>query len=201
MKLSAIQTTNQPNFRGKLADAAVNFVNKHPMAVTALAGSSVVAQKIVMSGSEATIGPMMDIGIGKAITKITKEEDGRTNQSSKTQAIRSCSQSVGGTITGVIIRSACIMASTALLMKAGEKAGGAVAKIVNEGVPSKAENLYEYTENAKKWGKTIGGAVAIGVMMFTNFLIDAPFINWLNKKMTEFFSKDKAQKGKEALNG
>lgn len=199
MKIGSVKIqNNKPSFKGKLANAAVNFVSKHPMAVAGLAGSSVVAQKIVMSGSEATIGPVMDLGIGKILTAATGEKDDRINQSSKTQAIRTCSQSVGGTITGVIIRSACIALSTLALMKAGEKAGGKIAQIINQGnngkVFSKTENLFEYTENIQSWGKTLGGAVAIGVMMFTNFLVDAPLINFLNKKMTNFIGSLKKHK-------
>ena len=37
----------------------------------------------------------------------------------------------------------------------------------------------------EKWGKTVGGAAATLVMLVTNFIIDAPFINWINKKATE----------------
>lgn len=193
MKINAVNTTNakakQPNFKGKLADGAVNFISKHPMFITGLAGSSVIAQKIVMSSSEATIGPVMDVIIGKVITKATDEQDGRTNQSSKTQAIRTCSQSIGGTITGVIIRTLCILGSTALLMKAGQKAGGSIAKIINSENISKATDEYHYTKNIEEWGKTVGGALAIAVMMVTNFLIDAPLINAINKKMTAFFGR------------
>lgn len=207
MKIENVKIQNsQPSFKGKLANKVVNLVSDHPIAIAGLAGSSVVAQKIVMSGSEATIGPVMDIGIGKVLTKITGEKDDRINQSSKTQAIRTCTQSVGGTITGVIIRSVCIALATAGLMKAGSVAGGKIAEIINQGnngkVFSKAENLFEYKENARAWGKTLGGAIAIGVMMFTNFLIDAPLVNYLNKKMTNFVAglkKDDTQKqaGKE----
>ncbi len=227
MKINSLNSTNsinaqakQPNFNGKLANQAVNFISKHPMFVTGLAGSSVIAQKIVMSGSEATIGPLMDIAIGKGITKITNEQDDRTNQSSKIQAIRTCSQSVGGTITGVLIRAACIFGSTALLMKAGQKAGGKIAEIINPTKISKAVDEYHYVKNAENWGKTVGGALAIAVMMFTNFVIDAPFINAINKKMTSFIdglakdksktiqapekaetSKDTKQESKEGING
>ena len=166
-----------------------NFIAKHPTAITALAGSSVVAQKIVMSGSEATIGPVMDIAIGKAITKATDEKDGRTNESSEKQAIRTFSQSIGGTITGVAIRGLCIAAATACCAKAGEKAGSAIANTISE-----KGNTYLKAENAKKWGKSIGGAAAIGVMMFTNFLIDAPFINQINKVVTNGVNHFKSKK-------
>ena len=38
----------------------------------------------------------------------------------------------------------------------------------------------------EKWGKSVGGVAATLIMLVTNFIIDAPFINWINKKATEF---------------
>ncbi|MBR3604957.1 MAG: hypothetical protein IKL52_02895 [Candidatus Gastranaerophilales bacterium] len=185
MRINSIQQQNKQNFKGNIFDKATKFIADRPGAVAALAGSSVVAQKIIMSGSEAVVGPVMDIGIGKAITAATDEKDGRTNESSKVQAIRTFSQSVGGTIVGVAIRLACIGACTALFMKFGEKAGGAIAQIVNENNLSKKADAYLYQDNMEKWGKNAGGAIATLVMLVTNFIIDAPFINWINKKTTE----------------
>ena len=200
MKINSIQQKNNQNFKGmgsvykKITDGVVN----RPGLVSVLAGSSVVAQKIVMSGSEAVVGPIMDVGIGKVITKATGETDGRTNESSKVQAIRTFAQSVGGTIVGVCVRVACISAATYAFMKLGGKAGGKIASVVNEGL-SEAEkaNAFLHKDNMEKWGKTVGGALATIVMVGTNFLIDVPFINLINKKTTEIvdkFEKNKTQK-------
>ena len=182
MKINNIQ--NQ-KFNGNIYDSAAKFIAKRPAAIAALAGSSVIAQKVVMSGSEAVIGPIMDIGIGKVITKVTNEKDGSTNESSKVQAIRTFAQSVGGTIVGVGIRLLCIGAATAAFMKVGEKAGNKLAKIINPEKLSQGKNAYLYADNMKKWGKNVGGAAATLVMLVTNFIIDAPFINWINKKATQ----------------
>lgn len=190
MKINQINKVNQinkhQNFNGNLMEK----VAKHPGIVATLAGSSVIAQKIVMSGAEGTIAPVMDIAIGKTITKVTDEKDGTTNENSKTQAIRTFSQALGGTIVGVIIRGACIAGATMLLSKAGEKAGRKVAELINpEKLTSKANN-YEYVEKMASWGKSVGGAVALGVMLLTNFIIDVPFINKINKKVTEIVNKN-----------
>lgn len=194
MKLNSINNCNSKmqNFRGSLAEKTVKFASKHPEAIAALAGSSVIMQKIVMSGSEAVIGPAMDMGIGKIITDVTKEKDGRTMESSKLQAIRTFSQSVGGTIVGVVIRGLCIAGATALCMGAGGKVGQKLASKISDG----STNKFLQKENAVAWGKSIGGAVAIGVMMFTNFLIDAPFINVINKKVADFCNKGKNPENK-----
>lgn len=209
MKINSIrQQSDKQNFRGfegkaakvvteKLGSQAANFIQKHPAFIAGLAGSSVVGQKIIMSGSEATIGPVMDIGIGKAITAAAGEHDERIKQSSKTQAIRTFSQSVGGTITGVAIRSIMIAAMTAVCMKAGECAGKEFGKLI---AGDAKENLYKLTENASSWGKALGGAVSIVVMMFTNFLLDVPLVNWINKKVTNIFSPEKNKK-EGGLNG
>ena len=186
MRLNSIQQQQRQNFKGNPVNWIANTVAKHPMIPIGLAGSSVVAQKIVMSGSEAVVGPVMDVGIGEVITKVTKEEDGRTRDSSKVQAVRTFSQSVGGTIVGVIIRMICIGAATALCMKAGQKVGGAFADIIQKNTnETSLENKYLYKKDMETWGKNIGGAVATLVMLGTNFIIDAPFINWINKKATD----------------
>lgn len=203
MKINSIQQQNKQNFKGNPLTWATNKIAQNPSAALWLAGSSVVAQKVVMSGSEAVIGPAMDIGIGKAITKATNETDGRTNDSSRVQAIRTFSQSVGGTIVGVIIRMLCIAGVTALFMKCGAKAGGKIAEIVNENKLSQSADAFLYKENMEKWGKSVGGALATIVMLGTNFVIDAPFINWINKNATNVVDniRNKKAQPKEVKNG
>ncbi len=186
MKINSVNNlNNKQNFRGGVMEK----IARHPGLVATLAGSSVIAQKIVMSSAEATVAPAMDIAVGDVITKVTGEKDGKTKENSKTQAIRTFSQAVGGTIVGVIIRGICIAGATMLLSKAGEKAGRKVAELVNPEKLSAKANNYEYAEKMESWGKSVGGAVALGVMFFTNFLIDAPFINKINKKTTEIINK------------
>lgn len=195
------QANRNQNFRGSLTDTVANtFANNSKLVagIAGLATSSVVGQKIVMSGSEAVVGPAMDIGIGKAITKVTNEKDGRTNQSSKVQAIRTAAQSIGGTITGVAIRMGCIALATLALSKAGQKGASAIADTLLDKGKISADNAYEFTEHMAKWGKTVGGALAIAIMTVTNFIIDAPFINMINKKMTDIFDKKpNKEQGKE----
>ncbi len=192
-----INNVSNQNFKGDSLNMAAKFIGKHPGFIAGLAGCSVVAQKIVMSTAEAGVAPIVDIGVGKTISKVAKEKDDRFVQSSKVQAVRTCAQSTGGMITGVIIRGACIALSTLGFMKAGEKAGGKIAEIINQEGIKKAENLYKYTKNAESWGKTVGGAIAILVMMFTNFLLDVPLVNFLNKKFTSIAKIKKENKERE----
>ena len=148
MKINSIQQQNRPNFKGNLIDKAAKLVIDHPKATAFLAGASVITQKVVMSGSEAVIGPAMDVGIGKVLTKVGKEEDNRTNESSKAQAIRTFAQATGGTIVGVAVRAVCIGAMTALAAKAGGKFAQKVAETVNP------KNAYDVIQNAKNWGRS-----------------------------------------------
>ena len=198
MKVNSInQQTNKQNFKGKdnVFQKTVEFIADKPKTIAMLAGSSVVAQKIVMSGSEAIVGPIMDVGIGQAITKVTNEKDGRTNDSSKAQAIRTFAQATGGTIVGVAVRLACIGAATAAITTACAKGGGKIAEEVAKKInpenlnPEKLVDKYGFDKKMTDWGKSIGGALAIVVMLVTNFLIDAPFINWINGKVTQMIDK------------
>lgn len=186
MRMNSINSLiPKQNFRGGIMEK----IAKRPGLVGTLAGSSVIAQKVVMSASEATVAPAMDIAVGNAITKATNEKDGKTKETSKTQAIRTFSQAVGGTVVGVILRAICIAGATYALSKVGEKAGKKIAEIINpEKLSSKADN-FEYKEKMAAWGKSVGGTIALGIMFFTNFIIDAPFINVINKKATDVVNK------------
>ena len=196
MKVQSIQQQNS-NFKGFNISKASDFVANHPVLTATIAGSSAVAQKLVMTASEASIGPNMDIAIGKVITKATNEKDGRTNQSSKVQAVRTLAQTLGGTISGVIIRTVCITGMTYALIKAGGKAGSEIASKIDK---SGIKNSYEIAKNASAMGKNIGALLATMVMMFTNFLVDVPIINFFNKKISDVFLKDKT-KEKGGANG
>ena len=205
MKIQSINqqaNLSKQNFKGKDPNKAMGaiagFVAKHPIfSATTLASSSVVAQKFVMSGSEAVVSPFVDIATGKAITKITNEKDGRTNESSKTQAIRTFAQAVGGTIVGVTLRTACIAATAACIGKAAQKvvegAGGKIGKIINSQNFDKTKNEFLFQENIDKWAKSIGGFVAIIIMLVTNFVVDPPLINLINKWGTDVVEKVEAK--------
>ena len=193
MKVNSISQQNSQNFKG-----VASWIAKNPKVaagVAGLAGSSVIAQKIVMSGAEATIAPIVDIGVGKALTAASGETDGRTNESSKVQAVRTFAQATGGTIVGVAVRLACIGATTAAITAACAKGGGKLAKAVADVVnpekldTNKLADKFDFDRKMTAWGKSVGGAAAIAVMLVTNFLIDAPFINWINGKVTQMVDK------------
>jgi hypothetical protein len=83
MKINSInQQSNKQNFRGGLIDKGAQYDIDNPKTTAFLAGASVITQKVIMSSSEAVIGPVMDVGIGHTLTKAANEKDNRTNESS-----------------------------------------------------------------------------------------------------------------------
>ena len=196
MKIQSIKQQNN-SFRGDVTGKVVKYIAEHPALVAGLASASVISQKMVLSASELAVGPAMDVAIGKTITKIADEKDGRTNQSAKLQAIRTAAQTIGGTIVGIAVRAVCIGGMTALFMKGGQKIGEKATDLYKVVNPKETKNLYELSKRAGKLGRDIGGALSVGVMMITNFLCDIPIINYINKKISDgvdYISKHRQNK-------
>ena len=149
MKIESIKQQNS-SYRGDISKLT-GWVADHPGVVASLAGASVVAQKAIQSTAEVAFAPNIDIWIGKGITKATGEEDGRTNQSSKVQAVRTVSQTVGGSITGIIIRLLCVGGMTALLVKTGGKVGEDIAKIGKKAEDQNSNYLNSISEHQKQF--------------------------------------------------
>jgi len=97
------------------------------------------------------------------------------DETKKTSAIRSAAKAIACTLTGVIIREACIIGTNALLN--GKKF---------------ASKLPEFVTKDKSHSSAVIGTLAgLGIMMFTNFLIDVP----LTDKLTHLFTKIANKKG------
>ena len=96
------------------------------------------------------------------------------DETKKTSAIRSAAKAIACTLTGVIIREGCIIGTNALLN--------------NEKLIKK---LPEYmTKDKGHTSAVIGTLMGLGVMMFTNFIIDVP----LTDKLTSIFTKHAKKK-------
>ena len=200
MKINAIQSqNNQQNFRGSGIDSAAKFITKNSKFVAGLAGVSAITQKLVMSASEGTMGPVIDVGLGHIFKKVADEKDDRTIQSSNAQAVRTFSQVVGGTIVGIIVRAILIGGSILAFSKIGEKAGGALSKKISQLInPNNSKNVFLVQDKAAEYGKNIGGALATVVMMVTNFVFDVPLINFINKNVTKLIHPQNNEDNKEA---
>lgn len=99
----------------------------------------------------------------------------------KVSAARTVAKIIAGTLTGVLIRSACIHSVKAFTKLPHEiKPDMKFKNIRNFFTPSEGicKNLNEY-KNA------MGTILATVVMMFTNFLIDAPLTKFLTNKFID----------------
>lgn len=92
-----------------------------------------------------------------------------------TSAIRSAAKAIASTATGVVIREACILGTNALLN------GKTFASKLPEFI----------TKDKNHTSAVIGTLAGLGIMMFTNFLIDVP----LTDKLTHLFTKMAEKKG------
>lgn len=125
-----------------------------------------------------------------------KDVDEKTR---KMSCARTVAKIIAGTLTGVIIREACIRGIKHWTMTPEElKAEGKKATTRNTYlIPNKVkengkwvngfthENFADAVRLIKKHRTTLGTLIALGVMVFTNFIIDVP----ITKFLTNIFSK------------
>ncbi len=100
-------------------------------------------------------------------------------ETKNTSAIRSAAKAIASTTTGVIIREACIVGTNALLNG-----------------KTFASKLPEFITKDKSHSSAVVGTLAgLGIMIFTNFLIDVPLTDKLTHLFTKVFGKKDANKG------
>ena len=179
MKISPVQNYSSPNFKGintgSLLSKAANINSWQQRAALGLAAM--------------TFQPIIDL------TNKDVDEDTRI-----VSANRSFAKGLVGAATGIVIRGGC--------MKAIEKGfendsfTNTIAKYTAEDLSEEAiEKSKDFIKNqggAKKYAAVLGTVVALGVMLVTNFLIDAPVTNWLTNKMNEKYEKDPNNKNDKA---
>lgn len=152
------------------------------------------AQQRLVAGATAILTqPFIDIN--------NKKVDEETR---KTSCARTISKIVVGTTTGVLIREACIQAIKNLTiptedlekLKISKKQAGKELKFENFRQSLLPKDLKSglKTPQLKSYRNTLGTIFALGIMLFTNFLIDAPLTSKLTNKLTPLFSKDKENK-------
>ena len=72
------------------------------------------------------------------------------------------------------------------------------AEDLSEEAIEKSKDFIKNQGGAKKYAAVLGTVVALGVMLVTNFLIDAPVTNWITNKMNEKYEKDPNNKNDKA---
>lgn len=135
------------------------------------------------------------LALQPAIDLHNKDVDEKTR---KISAARTIAKIAIGTLTGIVVRQGCINWMSKFTCTEKELA----AKIKNEEKISKLAKMFvpngikpEDFQNAerllKKHRQALGSIVALGVMLFTNFIIDAPLTRiFTNGLIDEFVQSD-----------
>ncbi len=139
---------------------------------------SSVGQRVVIGSTALVLQPLIDLK--------NKKVDKRTREIS---AVRSIARAAGGTATGIFIRYGCIK-----LAEACSKAGKAFDFTITEKQTNKlaqagkqaVKSLAQASDaQIKGYAGVMGTAIALGVMLFTNFLVDVPIINSLQNFLVD----------------
>ncbi len=148
---------------------------------------SSVHQRLALGGFAFLIQPLIDIK--------NKDVDEDTR---KVSAIRSAAKAIIGTVSGIVVRGGCMkLAEYKYAQKdaAGKiiKEGGKikidplkVQKSFGEGFEALKLDNKALSDAIKRVPSVIGTIAALGVMIFTNFLIDAPLTNITMEKINKF---------------
>lgn len=171
LKISPVQNYSTPNFKGFNAGSLLSKA----------ANINSWQQRTALGLAAITFQPIIDL-TNKDVDKDTR----------RISANRSFAKGLVGAATGIAIRGGCMK----VVEKAfeNEKFTNSIAKYTAENFSEEAiEKSKDFIKNqggAKKYAAVIGTITALGVMLATNFLIDAPVTNWLTNKMNEKYEKD-----------
>ena len=143
-------------------------------------------QRLALGVAAMAIQPVIDLR--------NKQVDEETR---KVSANRSFAKALVGMATGIAVRGGCMKAVEISLQKDG--ISNYLAKITAENntkeAIDKAKNFIKNKGGAKQYASIIGTIAALGVMLFTNFLVDAPLTNKLTDKLNKKLNnKDEEQK-------
>ena len=114
----------------------------------------------------------------------------------KVSAARTVAKIIAGTLTGVLIRSACIHSVNAFTKLPHEiKPNMNFKALRNFFTPSEG-----VCKNLDKYKDAMGTILATVVMMFTNFLIDAPLTKFLTNKFVDKIHNNAQTKSNSSQN-
>lgn len=174
--------------------------------LTKAADFTSVHQRLALGLTALAIQPTIDLR--------NKDVDEDTR---KVSAVRSAAKALIGTTTGIIVRATTIMLSASIFAKrdgAGKiikelKANGKKGSYVID--PQKVKRICAQgfekldADAIKRIPSVVGTIAALGIMIFSNFIIDAPLTNLamdkINKFMEKYFAKKQDNKAREVLDG
>lgn len=106
----------------------------------------------------------------------------------KVSVARTVAKIIAGTFTGVLIRKGCIKSID--YMSKIPKNGAKLSKLKQFFTPKiKGKVLNEASDAYKQYKNALGTIVALVVMLFTNFAIDAPLTKYLTNKFVDHANK------------
>lgn len=171
MKISAFNN-NSPKFKGISAQSVL----------TKAAGINSWQQRLALGATAVVFQPMIDMA-----NKDVDKETGRIS------ANRSFAKGLIGAATGITIRGGSMKAIEYILKN--EKMADRLAKITadnkTEAAINKAKDFIKNKGGAKQYAGVLGTIAALGIMLVTNFLIDAPLTNLLTNKMNKKYEESK----------
>ncbi len=198
--ITRVQSNNNKVNFGALKLKPIELGKNAQTALGKINDFSSIHQRLAIGTFGLVIQPMIDIH--------NKEVDEETR---KTSAVRSAAKAIIGTATGIVVRGACMKASELKFAKRD-----ALGKIVKENGKlvldeQKIKNTFKegfehlnldektLSDSVKRVPSVIGTIAALGVMIITNFVVDAPLTNItmekINKFMEEHFARKKQSKG------
>lgn len=171
--------SNSPTFQGGMSNAYRAFKRRIVNAIPSVELSG--DQKLIQKAGEKISSAEQRLILGASalmsqpfIDAHNKRVDEKTR---KVSVARTVAKIIAGTLTGFVIRKGCIKTINAM-----SKAKGIGAPkwwktlFTPEGVVKTEDEAFKQYRNA------MGTIVALVVMMFTNFLIDAPLTKFLTNK-------------------
>lgn len=166
-----LQRLPKREFNGGRGERIINFFDKH---------ISVPENRLIIGVATLASQPFIDL--------YNKDVDEKTQVVS---CARTIAKTVAGTVVGVTVRAGLIK-----FTKNYSKVGGAEIKNIKKlFTPSNA--LSDKTHAYRQYQNTMGTLLAVAVMLFTNFLIDATLTTFLtNKLMKRFGVADENPKAK-----
>jgi len=162
-------------FNGGRGEKVINFFDKY---------ISVPENRLLIGVSALASQPFIDL--------YNKDVDEKTRVVS---CARTIAKTVVGTVTGVAIRAGFIHLAQNYSQVEGTKK---VRKLFTPSIATSGK-----THAYRQYQNTMGTLLAVGAMLFTNFLIDAPLTTFLTNHLMKKFGVDSAngeQTKKEVLN-
>ena len=160
-------------------------------ALTVLSKASTATQRGVIGTTAAFLQPNIDLR-----NKNVDEETRTLNAS------RSIARAIVGTATGIAIRCGFIGLAKNMVKEAPKNAlqrfftteSLEAAREAAKGLSADSPIAKDFARRIGGYGEVFGTALALGVMLFTNFLVDVPLTHklsmWINKT---FFKKENVQ--------